>query len=91
MNQHLLVKMRQLVLTRSYQEPPADTPRLAVTSPCNDQETRAMCDLLKPYVPEVKDNAVAAVRVVFRYTLANAPARRFTAMLTVARARVSPI
>jgi hypothetical protein len=31
-----------------------------------------MCELLKPYVPEVKDNAVTAVRVVFRYTLANA-------------------
>jgi hypothetical protein len=65
-------EMRQLALTRSYQEPPANTPRLAVTSPCDDQETRAMCELLKPYVPEVKYNAVAAVRVVFRYTLANA-------------------
>ncbi len=31
-----------------------------------------MCELLNPYVPEIKDNAVATVRVVFRYTLANA-------------------
>jgi len=70
-------EIRQLALTRSYQKPPAGTPRLAVTSICSEAESRAMFELLQPYLPQVEDNPVVGVNVLFRYTLANAQKKIF--------------
>ncbi len=69
--------IRKLALSKSYNEPPADTPRLAVTAVCNERETMAMGDLLKPYIPQIKNNNVVGINVLFRYTLANAQKKVF--------------
>jgi hypothetical protein len=69
--------LRKLALSKSYNEPPADTPRLAVTAVCNERETMAMGDLLKPYIPQIKNNNVVGINVLFRYTLANAQKKVF--------------
>jgi hypothetical protein len=69
--------MRKLALSKSYNEPPADTPRLAVTAVCNEQETMAMAELLRPYIPQIEDNNVVGINVLFRYTLANAQKKVF--------------
>ena len=63
-------KIRNLALTRSYQRPPGNTPRLAVTSVCDETEARSMFDLLHPFLPEIDGNRVVGVNVLFRYTLA---------------------
>ena len=69
--------IRKLALSKSYNEPPADTPRLAVTAVCNEHETMAMGDLLKPHIPQIKNNNVVGINVLFRYTLANAQKKVF--------------
>lgn len=70
-------EMRNLALSKSYNEPPPDTPRLAVTSVCNESETRAMGELLKPYIPHDENNNVVSINILFRYTLANAQKKVF--------------
>ena len=69
--------IRKLALSKSYNEPPADTPRLAVTAICDERETMAMSDLLKPYIPQIKNNNVVGINILFRYTLANAQKKVF--------------
>jgi len=68
---------RVLALTRSCQEPPAGTPRLAVTAVCDEHQTEMMCELLKPYVVPQKNNEVVGVNILFRYTLADAQKKVF--------------
>ena len=69
--------VRQLALDKEYSEPPADTPRLAVTAICDEAESGAMFERLKPYVPKNPENRVVAASVLFRYTLANAEKKIF--------------
>ena len=69
--------IRELALTKSYHEPPAGTPRLAVTAVCDERESGMMCELLKPYVQPKKGNNVVGVNVLFRYTLADAQKKVF--------------
>lgn len=69
--------LRKLALAKSYNEPPAETPRLAVTAVCNEPETMAMGNLLKPYLQHVENNQVVGINVLFRYTLANARKKVF--------------
>lgn len=69
--------VRELALTRTYEEPPPGTPRLAVTAVCDEAETEAMCERLRPYVPPIEGNQVVGVSVLFRYTLANAQKKVF--------------
>lgn len=64
-------KIRNQALSKSYQQPPGHTPRLAVTAVCNEDESQAMIDLLKPYLPSDNENNIVGVQVLFRYTLAN--------------------
>ncbi len=63
--------VREIALNKSYNVPPDGTPRLAVTAVCDEAETRAMCELLKPYVPHIEGNRVVGAHVLFRYTLAD--------------------
>ena len=56
--------IRELALAKSYQEPPAGTPRLAVTAVCDERESAMMSELLKPYVPPQKGNDVVGVSIV---------------------------
>ena len=69
--------VRKLALSKTYNEPPAGTPRLAVTSVCDEHESRAMSDLLKPYIPQIEDNKVVGTNILFRYTLASARKKVF--------------
>jgi len=69
--------MRKLALSKTYNEPPAHTPRLAVTAVCDERETMAMAELLRPYIPQIKNNKVVSINVLFRYTLANAQKKVF--------------
>ena len=64
-------KVRNQALTKSYEQPPGNTGRLAVTAVCNEAEAKAMIDLLKPYLPRDKENNIVGAQVLFRYTLAN--------------------
>ncbi len=75
-------EIRNLALSKSYQQPPSQTPRLAVTAVCNELGVRAMCNLLEPYITRIKENEVVGVNVLFRYTLATAQ-KMFFVMLTV--------
>ena len=70
-------EVRKLALSKSYNEPPPDTPRLAVTAVCNDSEARAMAELLQPYVPRDDNNDIVSINILFRYTLANAQKKVF--------------
>jgi hypothetical protein len=70
-------ELRKLALSKSYNEPPADTPRLAVTAACTEPETMAMGDLIKPYIEKIDNNEVVGINVLFRYTLANAQKKVF--------------
>lgn len=70
-------EVRQLALTKTYEEPPANTPRLAVTTICDEAETGEMCQRLAPYVPAMKGNPVICASVLFRYTLADAQKKVF--------------
>ena len=79
--------IRQLAISKSYQEPPAGTPRLAVTAICNEDESKAMFDLLQPYLPQVADNRIVGANILFRYTLA-AARKKSSAMSTAARVQV---
>jgi hypothetical protein len=69
--------IRKLALSAKYNVPSAGTQRLAVTAVCNKLETMTMYDLLKPYLPQIKNNKVMAINVLFRYTLANAQKKVF--------------
>ena len=69
--------LRRLALSKSYNEPPADTPRLAVTAVCNEHESMAMGDLVRPYLEQIENNEVVGINVLFRYTLANAQKKVF--------------
>ena len=69
--------VRQLALTRSYQEPPAGTPRLAVTAICNEAESKTMFDRLVPFLPKIDENRIVGVNILFRYTLASAQKKVF--------------
>ena len=64
--------IRKLAISKSYQEPPAGAPRLAVATICNEDESKAMFDLLQPYLPQVADNRIVGANILFRYRLANA-------------------
>ena len=55
---------RQLVLTKFCQEPPAGTPRLAVTAVHDEPETGMMCELLNPYVVRQENNEVVGVKIL---------------------------
>lgn len=70
-------KVRNLALSKPYQQPPAGTPRLAVTAICDDAEAKAMWDLLQPLVPKIEGNDVVGLQVLFRYTLATAQKKIF--------------
>lgn len=70
-------EIRNLALSKSYQQPPSQTPRLAVTAVCNELGVRAMCNLLEPYITRIKENEVVGVNVLFRYTLATAQKKVF--------------
>jgi hypothetical protein len=70
-------ELRKLALSKSYNKPPADTPRLAVTAACTERETMAMGDLIRPYIEQIDKNEVVAINVLFRYTLANAQKKVF--------------
>ena len=69
--------IRQLAISKPYQQPPAGTPRLAVTAICNEDESKAMFDLLQPYLPQVPDNRIVSANILFRYTLAAAQKKIF--------------
>ena len=69
--------IRQIALTRAYEKPPANTPRLAVTSMCNEQESREMFERLSPYLENKQGNSVVAANIMFRYTLKNAQKKVF--------------
>lgn len=60
--------VRQKALSKKYEEPPNKSARLAKTAVCNDSEMRAMCELVQPYV---KETDIAALGILFRYTLAD--------------------
>ena len=51
-------KIRNQAISKSYQQPPGHTPRLAVTAVCNEDESQAMIDLLKPYLPSDNENNI---------------------------------
>jgi len=69
--------VRALALGKTYAEPPAGTPRLAVTAICNESESKAMYDRLAPLLPSAGDNPIVGVNILFRYTLANAQKKVF--------------
>lgn len=69
--------IRQLAISKPYQQPPAGTPRLAVTAICNEDESKAMFDLLQPHLPQVADNKIVGANILFRYTLAAAQKKIF--------------
>ena len=69
--------IRTLALGKSYQEPPAGTPRLAVTAICNEAESKAMFDRLQPYLPDQPGNRIVGANILFRYTLATAQKKIF--------------
>jgi hypothetical protein len=70
-------EVRELALGKTYAEPPAGTPQLAVTAICNEVESRAMYERLAPFLPTVEGNPVVGVNILFRYTLANAQKKIF--------------
>ena len=70
-------QVRALALGKQYEEPPADTPRLAVTAVCNESETGDLCRRLQPFVRNSRENPIVGASVLFRYTLANAQKRIF--------------
>lgn len=67
-------EIRQVALKKIYKDPPGSTARLAKTAICNENETRAMCELLQSYVLE---RDVVNVSVVFRYSLAGTEKKTF--------------
>lgn len=69
--------IRNLALNKPYEEPPAGTPRLAVTAICNQAESKVMYDLLQPYLPNEEGNRIVGANILFRYTLANAQKKVF--------------
>lgn len=69
--------VRELALGKTYAEPPAGTPRLAVTAICNETESKAMYERLAPFLPRAEANPVVGVNILFRYTLANAQKKIF--------------
>ena len=69
--------VRAKALTRSYQEPPPNTPRIAVTSICNDLETQTLFTQVKPWVQDKPSDPVVGVRVLYRYSLADANKKVF--------------
>jgi hypothetical protein len=69
--------VRALALGKTYAEPPAGTPQLAVTAICNESESKAMYERLAHFLPQVEANPVVGVNILFRYTLANAKKKIF--------------
>ena len=70
-------EVRARALGKTYAQPPAGTPRLAVTAICDESESKAMYDRLTPFLPQVEDNPIVGVNILFRYTLANAQKKVF--------------
>ena len=70
-------EVREIALGKNYAEPPAGTPRLAVTAICNESESKAMYERLTPFLPQLEANPVVGVNILFRYTLANAQKKIF--------------
>ena len=70
-------EVRALALGKTYAQPPAGTPRLAVTAICDESESKAMYDRLTPFLPQVEGNPIVGVNILFRYTLANAQKKVF--------------
>ncbi len=70
-------EVREIALGKNYEEPPAGTPRLAVTAICNESESKAMYERLTPFLPQLDANPVVGVNILFRYTLANAQKKIF--------------
>ena len=70
-------EVRELALGKTYQQPPAGTPRLAVTAVCNENEAKTMFERLQGDLPEDQGNPVVGVNVLFRYTLASAQKKIF--------------
>jgi hypothetical protein len=70
-------RVREIALGKTYAEPPAGTPRLAVTAICNETESKAMFDQLAPLLSLAEDNRIAGINILFRYTLANAQKKVF--------------
>jgi hypothetical protein len=70
-------RVRRLALSKTYQQPPAGTPRLAVTAVCTEAESKAMYDLLQPYLPATTGNPIVGANILFRYTLADARKKVF--------------
>jgi hypothetical protein len=69
--------IRKLALSKKYNKPPGDTTRLDVVADCNKLEHMAMYDLLKPHLPQIKNNKLVGINVSFRYILANAQKKTF--------------
>ena len=69
--------VRAQALTRQYREPPPDTPRIAVTSVCSEREAQNLFSLLQPHVRDEPGNPVVGLRVLYRYSLANANKKVF--------------
>ena len=59
-------EVRKLALSKTYNEPPADTPRLAVTAICDQNEARAMGELLQPYVPHDPNDNIVSINILFQ-------------------------
>jgi hypothetical protein len=70
-------EVREIALGKNYEEPPAGTPRLAVTAICNESESKAMYERLTPFLPQLDTNPIVGVNILFRYTLANAQKKIF--------------
>ena len=70
-------EIRQLALQKTYEEPPAGTPRLAVTAVCSEAESRNMFDRLASYLPNPAGNRIVGANILFRYTLADAQKKVF--------------
>ena len=56
-------EIRELALTKNYEEPPAGTPRLAVTAVCTEAESRDMFDRLAAYLPQQMSAEEVAAKV----------------------------
>jgi len=69
--------VRALALAKTYAEPPAGTPRLAVTAICNDVEAKGMLERLEALLPKPAGNPIVGVNILFRYTLASAQKKVF--------------
>ena len=70
-------EIRELALTKQYQEPPAGTPQLAVTAICTETESRQMFERLAGFLPNEPNNRIVGANILFRYTLANAQKKVF--------------